>query len=303
MQGNAKFKLDDDGDPGGSLWCSPSEFRNDYEYGNSFYSINAGPVHFISTNCYGKTSQDSAQYRWLESDLSSVDRDVTPFVLVSSHCPWYSTNINHYMEWQTLSMMHSMEPLFLKYEVNLVITGHVHAYQRSLPVYNFTVQEGATVYIVVGDGGNREGHAKGYIKPDPEWSAFHNDSSYGHGTATVYNSSHMLWRWHINQLPDWVVSDETWITRKAFSAEDSSKDNSRRKEFIVLVSCGAVIAGLLIIFAAVRTNFCQTHKSTDIGESKLKIDSYSPIINDTPTNIRESELKADSYSPLRASMA
>jgi hypothetical protein len=40
-------------------------------------------------------------------------------------------------------------------------------------------------YIVVGDGGNREGHAKGYYTPTPSWNAYSNDTQFGHGTVTV----------------------------------------------------------------------------------------------------------------------
>ena len=43
-------------------------------------------------------------------------------------------------------------------------------------------------YIVVGDGGNREGHAKGYYTPTPSWNAYSNDTQFGHGTVTVRTS-------------------------------------------------------------------------------------------------------------------
>ena len=53
--------------------------------------------------------------------------------------------------------------------MNLVLAGHVHAYERSHPVYmNKTVEDGVRdgiVYINIGDAGNREGHAAEYIFP------------------------------------------------------------------------------------------------------------------------------------------
>jgi hypothetical protein len=63
----------------------------------------------------------------------------SPFVVVSGHCPFYSTNVNHYLEWQTVDMKASLEPLFQRYGVDLVLSGHVHAYQRTLPVFNDTI--------------------------------------------------------------------------------------------------------------------------------------------------------------------
>ena len=63
-----------------------------------------------------------------------------------------------------------------------VISGHVHAYQRSHPVYKGEVAADgskAPVYVVLGDGGNREGHALGYATPQPAWSAYKNDTQFG----------------------------------------------------------------------------------------------------------------------------
>ena len=64
------------------------------------------------------------RYLWLEADLSAVDRTVTPFVLMQSHCPFYSTNKNHFQEWQALDMQETFEPLMLKYGVDLMLSGH-----------------------------------------------------------------------------------------------------------------------------------------------------------------------------------
>ncbi len=70
----------------------------------------------------------------------------------------------------------------------------MHAYQRSTPVYNQTPTAGAPTYVVVGTGGNREGHAGGYVHPTPAWSAYRNHTSYGHGTVSVYNATHLRWQ-------------------------------------------------------------------------------------------------------------
>lgn len=73
---------------------------------------------------------------------------------------------------------------------------------------------GAPVYIVVGDGGNREGHAYGYVhNVTPAWSAYKNDTQFGHGTLSIHNESHMLWEWHINEDPNWCTRDAVWITQ------------------------------------------------------------------------------------------
>mmetsp|Transcript_20506 Transcript_20506/g.26683 ORF Transcript_20506/g.26683 Transcript_20506/m.26683 type:complete len:414 (-) Transcript_20506:210-1451(-) len=210
MHGGAHFAEDDTNT---SPDCMPSEFRSNYNFGNSFYSFENGPLHFISLNCYSQSDPDSEQYKWLVNDFAKVDRSKTPFIVIMGHCPYYNTNSHHYMEWQTLDQQSYFEPLFMENSVNLVIAGHVHAYQRSHPVYNGEVVEDGPVYIVVGDGGNREGHAKKYVKPDPEWSAYKNDTSFGHGTITIFNDTHMQWEWFINDDDrEWYSHDTAMMT-------------------------------------------------------------------------------------------
>ncbi len=51
------------------------------------------------------------------------------------------------------------EPLWLQYGVDLLFTGHVHAYERSNPVANYSADPSgcAPMQLIVGDGGNHEG--------------------------------------------------------------------------------------------------------------------------------------------------
>lgn len=80
--------------------------------GNSFFSFSAGLVHVIYLNPYTPTDPSSRQYQWLSQDLSALDRSLTPWVLVLTHCPLYSSNAVHYAEVQTIRMRAHMEPLF-----------------------------------------------------------------------------------------------------------------------------------------------------------------------------------------------
>lgn len=45
------------------------------------------------------------------------------------------------------------EKIFYKYSAAVVLNGHVHAYQRSKPVYAYEINPKGAVYITVGDGG------------------------------------------------------------------------------------------------------------------------------------------------------
>jgi hypothetical protein len=96
--------------------------------------------------------------------------------------------------------------------VDIVFSGHVHAYERSHPVFrNKRTSDGPT-YVVIGDGGNREGIAKDYLQPPPVWSAFRR-GRYGYGTFEVKNSTHAVFEWHEDDQQNAVVPDSFWLVR------------------------------------------------------------------------------------------
>lgn len=214
-----------------SRFAFPSE-----ESGSSspfYYSFDAGGIHFVMLASYADYSRSGAQYKWLEADLEKVDRSVTPWLIAGWHAPWYTTYKAHYREAECMRV--EMEELLYAYGVDVVFTGHVHAYERSNRVFNYTLDACGPVHISVGDGGNREKMATAHADeaghcpdpastPDPfmggrlcaanftsgpaagrfcwdrqpEYSAYR-ESSFGHGVLEVRNDTHALWRWHRNQ--------------------------------------------------------------------------------------------------------
>ena len=187
-------------------YCCSSVYQSGYDYGNSFYYFQTGMSHIIFLNAYTYTNLESNQYKWLESNLQLVNRKVTPWVIVAIHCPWYSSNMDHYEEKQTVEMRKYMEPLFYKYNVNIVFSGHVHAYERSHPVYLNNTNSKAPIYITIGDGGNLEGHARRYYE-QPIWSAYRNGTDYGYGTLEIINLNKAQWKWYRNQDRQFVSKD------------------------------------------------------------------------------------------------
>jgi hypothetical protein len=101
---------------------------------NFYYSFNYGPAHVIALDSErGDFSHQLRQYTWLESELQSVDRSVTPWVLVTFHRPWYCSNTAHPGSGD--AMRDSYEDLFYKYGVDVNLVGHTHAYERTKPMY------------------------------------------------------------------------------------------------------------------------------------------------------------------------
>nr|AGL44403.1 calcineurin-like phosphoesterase [Manihot esculenta] len=212
-----------------------------------YYSFDAGGIHFIMLGAYIGYNKSDDQYKWLEKDLAKVDRSQTPWLVAAWHPPWYSSYGAHYREAECMRV--AMEELLYSYGVDIVFNGHVHAYERSNRVYNYTLDPCGPVYITVGDGGNREKMAIEHVDepgncpepsttPDPymggfcalnfttgpaagkfcwdqqpDYSAFR-ESSFGHGILEVKNATWALWTWHRNQDSDSKIGDQIYVVRQ-----------------------------------------------------------------------------------------
>lgn len=170
---------------------------DDLQFGSHdgmFYSWTVGPVHFIAGN--SETAIDTANFSpefisWLEADLASVDRTKTPFIVFHFHRPMYCSNSDRCTSGGGDLLRSKAEDLLMKYQVNMVIQGHIHSYERTYPMYqsqatslNYDAPT-APVYVVQGASGNREGN-DGFPSELPAWSAARaSDVGYGILTASA----------------------------------------------------------------------------------------------------------------------
>jgi 3',5'-cyclic AMP phosphodiesterase CpdA len=173
-----------------------------------YYSTDIGLVHWIMVAGYCESSKTSskmpcldegtAQRAWLIDDLSKVDRSTTPWVFVVFHQPYMNSNSHHDISSEGKPMQVAIEDILYNGKVDVVFSGHVHAYERSCQSYKYVCTEGAPYYITIGDGGNSEGLALPWNDPQPSWSLYR-QASYGFGELTVHNATHASWAWHQNQ--------------------------------------------------------------------------------------------------------
>ncbi|XP_073151935.1 purple acid phosphatase 22-like [Henckelia pumila] len=175
---------------------------------NLYYSFDVAEAHIVMLGSYTDFDVDSAQYKWLQADLERVDRSVTPWIFVLIHAPWYSSNLAHMGEGE--SMRKSMEEMLYNARVDLVFAGHVHAYERFTRVYDNKADQCGPMHVTIGDGGNREGLAMLFESPSLSISLYH-EPSFGHGRLRVHNRMHAHWSWHRNNDSDSIQADEIWL--------------------------------------------------------------------------------------------
>lgn len=184
-----------------------------------WYSIKRASAYIIVLSSYSAYGKYTPQYQWLEKEFPKVDRKETPWLIVLMHTPWYNSNNYHFMEGETMRVQY--ESWFIKYKVDIVFAGHVHAYERSKRVSNvaYNVVNGkctpvmdpsSPVYITVGDGGNLEGLAANFTEPQPHYSEFR-EASFGHAVLEIKNKTHAYYNWHRNQDGEAVAADSQWF--------------------------------------------------------------------------------------------
>ncbi len=105
-----------------------------------YYSFDYGNIHFIMLDSYGLENVGgnyyavydtafSPQYLWLKNDLM---HNTMPWTIVCYHHPPYCMgNHNSDMEQDLVNLRTNLNPLLEKYNVDLVLCGHCHTYQRS----------------------------------------------------------------------------------------------------------------------------------------------------------------------------
>jgi hypothetical protein len=131
--------------------------------GSRYYAFRWGSVQFVALD----TSSDSPdvdqlwvgkgrQYDWLERILRSASRDTTvDWIVVFGHHPPYSHAVGISGHGPNRDLRVNLPPLFERYGVDLVASGHDHHYERFRPIRRGKpVADGCgPVYVIQGAGG------------------------------------------------------------------------------------------------------------------------------------------------------
>lgn len=123
--------------------------------GSTYHTFKKGNVRFFALN---SIYMDPKQLAWLENELKGAgDGD---WKICYFHHPLYSSGKTH---GSSIDLRHVLEPLFIKYHVDVVFAGHDHIYERVKPqngIYYFT--EGSSGELRAGDLNQSAITAKGY---------------------------------------------------------------------------------------------------------------------------------------------
>ncbi len=110
---------------------------NERWYSVSIYGVKFIVLDVVTADDFNDTS--SEQFQWLESELQSAGADST--VAVMFHYPLYSTGSHG----SDIELRNQLAPLFETHDVDLVLNGHDHNYERLLV--------NGIHYVITGGGG------------------------------------------------------------------------------------------------------------------------------------------------------
>jgi predicted phosphodiesterase len=114
--------------------------------GQRFYSFQKPDVRFFVLD---SNYMDKDQQAWLEKELAASN---SRWKIAYCHHPLYSSGARHGSE---IDLRTIVEPLFIKYGVNVVFAGHEHFYERLQP------QNGIAYFTAGGSAKLREGDVLG----------------------------------------------------------------------------------------------------------------------------------------------
>lgn len=139
---------------------------------NLFWSFDYGFVHFVALNSeyYAEklVKEVNAQYKWLEDDLA---KNKQKWTIVMFHRPWYCSSesesgchdFDDMLSRKGDASMPGLEKLLHDHNVDMVLYGHRHTYERMWPIYDKNYYTSANsrliknakapVYILTGSAG------------------------------------------------------------------------------------------------------------------------------------------------------
>ncbi|HSA74159.1 MAG TPA: metallophosphoesterase [Nitrososphaeraceae archaeon] len=149
-----------------------NQYMRHFDLEEPFYSFDYKNIHFLAmatgTDILIPSALGSPQYNFVDNDLAQASNNENiDWIIVFGYRPFYSSPSAHP---DSKSLKNTYPSLFDKYDIDLVLTGHNHNYQRTYPLMfnserpgkplikdgnNTSVYEnpGAPIYVTAGTAG------------------------------------------------------------------------------------------------------------------------------------------------------
>ncbi len=146
----------------------------------AYYSFDYGNIHFVALDSYIIEGYPANNYRlydiagpqvqWLRADLAANTKKWT--IVYFHHPPYSMGSHNSDTEFQMVKIRENIAPILEQYDVDLVLSGHSHSYERSKPMKGHFGEEATfdpQVHHLSQSSGRYDGTANSctYIKDSP----------------------------------------------------------------------------------------------------------------------------------------
>jgi len=221
--------------PTANLFAMPGALGN---ASRLWWSAAIGPIFTVHFSSELDSTPGGEMHTFVRDALASVDRAVTPWVIVGTHRPVVISSTNDAPDngdtTVAATLRNNMAPLFMNAggsPVDIVLAGHHHSYQRHAgligggpapggagnltiavpcPAGDVAVYKGgvAPVYMDIGTGG--AGFSTNIIDPQPEWACVV-EFWHGYARVTAHNASALHWQFIDDVSGDNL--DEAWFLK------------------------------------------------------------------------------------------
>jgi hypothetical protein len=176
------------------------EYLDHFDLESQYYSYDYESIHFLTISTEIPFHNGTPQYNFMQRDLELASQNPeVKWIIVNFHRHIYGTESS--LDNSRRQILH---PLFDKYDVDLVLQGHDHNYQRTFPIkYNAMnsydpiitdrnltdyINPDGIVMVTVGTGG----HSLWSPNLNSSFVSFKQDSSFGFLDVKIINNGTKL---------------------------------------------------------------------------------------------------------------
>jgi fibronectin type 3 domain-containing protein len=146
-----------------------------------WYSYDWGDAHILVLDTEMPFTPTDPQYQFAQADLAT--HQGAAWRIVALQRPPYSSSS---ASSSSIPVRTYLVPLFQQQNVQLVLSGNSHNYERTVPMKNGAAAAGGVTYIVSGNGGNG---FNAFTMAQPSYTAFRQATTYGYLRIDVNSSA------------------------------------------------------------------------------------------------------------------